>query len=211
MVNLGLKISSNKHSWDWITLMQVYKSIVNEKSIVLEIGASSLERTVELSEFCCKLTGVEIRPDRIRRNFNNVEYILGDWQNLTSVIPNNSIDILVSSHVIEHIKDDLLAINETYRVLKKGGVALLTTPNRDRIVRIIIEIIMGKRKFPYWEHEREYNEQDLFNLLNKSCFKQFKITPIVLGIHGGHLFIYFKKANSHLRKYSNFFLIELYR
>lgn len=42
----------------------------------------------------------------------------------------NSFDSVVSFQVIEHIKDDHLFLREIHRVLKPGGLALLTTPNR---------------------------------------------------------------------------------
>ena len=41
----------------------------------------------------------------------------------------NSFDCVVSFQVIEHIEDDDLFIGEIYRILRPGGIALLTTPN----------------------------------------------------------------------------------
>ena len=40
----------------------------------------------------------------------------------------NSYDFLCASHVLEHIEDDELAIEEFYRVLKPGGIAILPVP-----------------------------------------------------------------------------------
>ncbi len=42
----------------------------------------------------------------------------------------NSYDTIVSFQVIEHIEDDVLFLKEIHRVLRPGGVALITTPNR---------------------------------------------------------------------------------
>jgi len=42
--------------------------------------------------------------------------------------PDNSFDLIVCVHVLEHIRDDLRAIRELYRVLKPGGKALLAVP-----------------------------------------------------------------------------------
>lgn len=44
--------------------------------------------------------------------------------------PDNSFDYVVSSEVIEHTPDPKKAIQELYRVLKPGGVMVLTTPNK---------------------------------------------------------------------------------
>jgi 2-polyprenyl-3-methyl-5-hydroxy-6-metoxy-1,4-benzoquinol methylase len=45
-------------------------------------------------------------------------------------LQDNTYDCVVSFQVIEHIENDALFLKEIHRVLKPGGVALLTTPNR---------------------------------------------------------------------------------
>ena len=40
----------------------------------------------------------------------------------------NSFDVIFCNHVLEHVKDDLLAMREMYRVLKPGGWAILQIP-----------------------------------------------------------------------------------
>ena len=64
-------------------------------------------------------------------------------------IADNSFDTVVSFQVIEHIKDDRLFLQEIYRVLRPGGVALITTPNRS----------MSLTRNPW--HVREYLPAEL--------------------------------------------------
>jgi SAM-dependent methyltransferase len=45
-----------------------------------------------------------------------------------ATIPDGSFDIVVASHVLEHIKEDHQAIREVARVLAPGGIALLPVP-----------------------------------------------------------------------------------
>lgn len=196
---------------DWEHLLQSYKTFVNKDSIVLEIGASAKERTAELAKYCHKLIGVENFPERKPKDFENVEYLLGDWQNLSEFIQPETVDVAVASHVIEHIPDDLRAINELYAVLKPGGVAIINTPNRKRFVRAIIEVFTGDREFPYWEHVREYTENDVFELLNRSLFKNFKIVPVGFGIHGGPVFCFSESIPQRFRKFYNFLEIHLFK
>lgn len=40
----------------------------------------------------------------------------------------NSFDAVLCNHVLEHVKDDILAMNEIRRVLKPGGFAILQVP-----------------------------------------------------------------------------------
>lgn len=42
--------------------------------------------------------------------------------------PENSFDILICNHVLEHIEDDMKALQEIYRVLNPGGFAILQIP-----------------------------------------------------------------------------------
>ncbi len=43
-------------------------------------------------------------------------------------LPDAAYDIVMANHVLEHIPDDRAAMRELFRVLKPGGLALLTTP-----------------------------------------------------------------------------------
>lgn len=208
MINM-INISKNI-CYDWIHMVDSYTQLVNKKDIVLEIGASNMERTKELSKHCHKVIGIEYFADRKPSNFSNVEYYTGDWQELTKYIQENSIDIAISSHVIEHVPDDIKAINELHKVLKSDGIAIINTPNRRRLTRIIIESFKGKRKFPYWEHIREYSHADINNMLQKTLFKDsFKIIPVAFGVNGGKARIYIEKPPKMLQKWGSFWEIHL--
>lgn len=43
---------------------------------------------------------------------------------------NEFFDIVFSNEVLEHVENDVLAVSEAYRVLKKGGLFVIFTPNR---------------------------------------------------------------------------------
>jgi SAM-dependent methyltransferase len=77
----------------------------------------------------------------------------------------NSFDSIVSFQVIEHIQDDRLFLKEIHRVLKPGGLALITTPNRP----------MSLSRNPW--HIREYTPSELNNLA-KEFFKQVEMKGI---------------------------------
>lgn len=68
---------------------------------------------------------------------DNLEYITGDIESpLAKVkmdihdIPfeENTFDVIFCNHVLEHVNDDILALNEMKRVLKPGGWAILQVP-----------------------------------------------------------------------------------
>src|SRR5690606_22476675 len=43
-------------------------------------------------------------------------------------LPDNSFDVVLCNHVLEHVDDDIQAMRELYRVLKPGGFAILQVP-----------------------------------------------------------------------------------
>lgn len=55
----------------------------------------------------------------------DVQYPEVDMQNLP--YEDNNFDFVISDQVIEHIEDPKIAVKESYRVLKKGGIAIHTT------------------------------------------------------------------------------------
>ena len=59
--------------------------------------------------------------------FSNVELVYGSVLDLP--FGNEIFDMALCIEVIEHIDDDEKAVSEICRVLKRGGVALFTTPN----------------------------------------------------------------------------------
>lgn len=66
-----------------------------------------------------------------------------------------SFDSVISFQVIEHIVDDSLFLREIARVLRPGGVALLTTPNR----------LQSLSRNPW--HVREYTAAELKTLASR--------------------------------------------
>lgn len=197
------------YGYDWEYLMEKYQSIVRKDMTVVEIGSSNLQKTLELAKYCRKLIGIEIDKNKIFNPGGNIEIINADCQDLTSIFEEANIDIVVSSHVIEHIDDDLKALNETYRVLKKGGCLLLITPNNTRLTKYVARLLHMEKFIIYKEHLREYSDKDIHDLIAKSKFKDYVIKGIVLGLHSGRFMFYFKKCPRIFRKLANFWIVQL--
>ena len=78
-----------------------------------------------------------------------------DITNLT--FPGSSVDLMVSSDVLEHVVDLESALRESARVLVPGGVHLFTVPYRDRTRR---RVAWSEGQFVYLE-EPEYHRDPL--------------------------------------------------
>lgn len=83
-------------------------------------------------------------------------------------------DVIICNHVLEHIKDDDLALKEIYRSLKKGGFAILQIPLDQKLQKTyeddsIVEPELRKKHFGQYDHVRVYG-WDFFEKLNKLGF-----------------------------------------
>jgi SAM-dependent methyltransferase len=60
------------------------------------------------------------------------DFIADYMFDITSLaIDNNSLDLIICYHILEHVSDDILAMKELFRVLKPGAKALIQTPFKD--------------------------------------------------------------------------------
>jgi SAM-dependent methyltransferase len=67
----------------------------------------------------------------------NIDYISADLSSSTAMtrmditdiqFPNGSFDVILCSHVLEHVGDDRRAMRELHRILRPGGWAILQVP-----------------------------------------------------------------------------------
>jgi len=91
----------------------------------------------------------------------NAEF--ADFQmDITDIRENNdTYDVIICNHVLEHIQDDLKAMRELYRVLKKGGFAILQVPISYQIAETIEDGSVTcaearKKNFGQEDHVRIY-------------------------------------------------------
>ncbi|MFA9560123.1 class I SAM-dependent methyltransferase [Evansella sp. AB-rgal1] len=88
---------------------------------------------------------------------------------------NDYFDVIICSHVLEHIMDDQKAMSELYRVLKPGGWSILQVPialNFDRIIEdeTITSSEARREHFGQDDHVRIYNKEGYLSRLQKAGF-----------------------------------------
>ncbi|MBI2664000.1 class I SAM-dependent methyltransferase [Candidatus Woesearchaeota archaeon] len=81
----------------------------------------------------------------------------------------NSFDLAWCSEVIEHLDNPEKSVNEMRRVLKPGGIMIITTPNsRCLIYRLLSAFGMPPQKVQNPEHKHFFGEKDVRNLFPKA-------------------------------------------
>jgi SAM-dependent methyltransferase len=95
----------------------------------------------------------------------------------------NSFDIILCSHVLEHIPDDTAAFSELFRILRPGGHALLLTPfaldglptDEDPTINDPAE---QNRRFGQWDHVRIYSRDDFVARMERAGFVTELFDPL---------------------------------
>lgn len=82
---------------------------------------------------------------------------------------NNSFDVVLCTEVIEHVEDPIKAISELYRVVKKGGVVILTTPNK--VFKPLFNFLSILKIRPYHGNENWFYTWDLSNKIKDKHFR----------------------------------------
>lgn len=86
-----------------------------------------------------------------------------------------SFDVVICNHVLEHIEDDRKAMSELYRVMKKGGWGILQVPMKNSLEKTYEDFTITEPKerqkhFGQYDHVRWYG-MDYFDRLKSVGFK----------------------------------------
>jgi SAM-dependent methyltransferase len=163
---------------------------------VLSPSTLSLERhrlfwlylTNETEFFTKKLKVLHFAPEQAFfkrfRKMKNLEYTTTDLNSPIATVKadicdlpfdDNAYDFIICNHVLEHIPDDTKAMQELYRVLAPGGVAILQVPyEADRNTTFEDDTITDPKErakiFGQYDHVRVYG-MDYFEKLAEIGFK----------------------------------------
>ncbi len=170
--------------WWFVTRRRLLHSIllslnVTKNRVCLEVGCGTGAnlRTVMTSGF------YGIGLDRsfyalslLKRN-ENLPLLAGDLNDLP--IKTKSIGLVIAADVLEHLEDDAKGIIESYRVLSKGGVLIITVPAFNFLWGIQ-DVVTG--------HKRRYSREEIkgklkaagFDILKSSYFNFFLFFPIFI-------------------------------
>jgi len=94
----------------------------------------------------------------------------------------NTFDVIICSHVLEHVPDDAAAFADLFRILKPGGHALLLVPlahdgqgtDEDPTIRDPAE---QDRRFGQWDHVRIYDTQGFTSRMATAGFETSLYDP----------------------------------
>lgn len=168
----------------------------NQRNNVLSPSTLSLERhrllwlylQNETDFFTAKKRVLHFAPEQcfLKRfkNLKNIDYTTTDLESPIADVKadicnlpfeDNSYDIILCNHVLEHIPEDTKAMKELYRVMKPGGYGVFQIPqDLTRDITFEDDSITDKKEraaiFGQYDHVRIYG-RDYFNKLQSIGFK----------------------------------------
>ncbi|MBU0628859.1 MAG: class I SAM-dependent methyltransferase [Nanoarchaeota archaeon] len=116
-----------------ISILKEYKNL--KESRLLDIGVGNGEIANELAKVSKEVMGIDLIDETVPNK--KFKFMLVKSYKLP--FKDNSLDIIISNHVLEHITNQKGHLEEIKRVLKNNGICYLATPNR------------------YWVFERHFN------------------------------------------------------
>jgi ubiquinone/menaquinone biosynthesis C-methylase UbiE len=123
------------------------------------IGIDASARALELAE-----------AERARRGLANVRFVQGDVAEL-SALPDASVDVAGAFDLLEHVDDSTVRqmLRALRRVLKKGGVFVAYTPNREHYVERLKAHDLLLKQFP--EHIAVRRPAEIRRLLTEEGWR----------------------------------------
>lgn len=211
----------NKYSRKYIhyysdRIPDIIENIFNERNVrsIADLGSGdgailySLSRKGYLDN-TEKVIAIDISKERIsnvKKISNKILCIIADACDL-GMLKNIGFDLIISNQVIEHVPDDTRLVEESYRVLVKGGIFYVSTVFKKWYGWYFYRC-NGK-----WvldpTHLREYtNENQLLDIVklysfeileNKKTLQWFPVTDFVLKRIGMKRYIYNNKIMNFFR------------
>jgi SAM-dependent methyltransferase len=83
-----------------------------------------------------------------------------------------SFDCVIASEIIEHVIDPEKFVKELFRVLKKGGSLIVTTPYKEKLVYYLC--VHCNKKTPSNAHINSFDENKLESLYKENDLESFK-------------------------------------
>lgn len=112
--------------------LDLLKQFAGQKSSVLEIGSTPPVLTGAAKQMGYDMVGIDLAPDRFGEAIDKLGLDVRPCDIESEPLPASdaSFDVVLINEVFEHLRiNPIFTLSEINRVLKPGGVLLLSTPN----------------------------------------------------------------------------------
>jgi ubiquinone/menaquinone biosynthesis C-methylase UbiE len=138
----------------------------NEKFIDIGCGVGIPGRLVLKERKGCEIWGVDISTEIIEKNKKEgtpIKYYSG-YAGYNDFLPSNYFTSVFSGELIEHLDDPSVLFKEAYRILKKKGRLIISTPHDNAVTSP--------------EHVWEFNNEDIIKFYTDAGFKNVEFREL---------------------------------
>lgn len=196
--------------WDYYSRTPPYSEIYFSKVFgdrILKKSGLPLNQEIEVLDFGCgpgfiwehlrnldsawNYTGLDFSPDSVSKlqanakghpKFKGVHHI----SQLPANLPSEQYDVVLMFEVVEHLKNEYLdsTLVEANRLLKRGGVLVITTPNNEDLSKSTRFCPDCGALFHEWQHVRSWTVTTLANRLKQQGFDLRQAQTLDFAAHG---------------------------
>ena len=134
---------------------------------ILSVGCGPAEELKWLVPFAGaegKVVGLDMDPTHARRLPGYSEFVIGTLDN--APLADASFDVVLALDVLEHLDDDVSGLQEAARIVKPGGLLLITVP--------ALPSLWGGQDVVS-EHRRRYTRRSLGRLFNDARLSNYRL------------------------------------
>ena len=154
--------------------------------VIADVGCEEGYNAKKLIQDCSKIYCIDIDEDLLniaknKINDHKAEFIQSDAQDIK--LANNSVDLAISSHVLEHLPSQQKGFDELVRITKPGGKIVINVPNEVVVLKLKnilkslkMDFLLGKLNTGLAPgHLHIFNKNMLLNIIgNKASIKKIR-------------------------------------
>ena len=164
----------------WWVACKIQEELENKQNLIVgDIGCGSCQMKM-MADFLPSTTWIGTDLHLNEKELKEAEYDSYFESDLTKNLPieDDFFDIVINSHVLEHLPNPKYSLGELYRIVKPGGILLLGIPVSPGVVvpfqkkRYAKELRAGKRKIG--DHIQAFSAHDAIALLKQAGFSSIE-------------------------------------
>src|SRR3990172_3711967 len=135
---------------------------------ILDVGCGTGSLMIQLALRGYHVNGIDASEECIRQTQERLKHYVPDTPSAIKKgsaeridYPDKTFDVVIAAEVLEHLEKDRLAVKEFHRLLKPGGICLITVPANPGLWDISDEMA---------GHKRRYSKEQVLALFNNSSF-----------------------------------------
>lgn len=163
-----------------------YLAYLNKQDVLLDMGCDTGQHAIDSAKKVKRVIAFDLSKKTLliaekRAKDKKIKNIKFEIQNAEKKLTykNNSFSAILCLDVLEHIKNESLAMEEIKRILKPKGKLFLSLPNKNTSWKKLQKSV-GLFYYSDPDHKREYSKQQIKNLCKKYGFEVKFIEPVVL-------------------------------